>query len=116
MSIVEKIPFSKLFRWFAKGYSLVFLSCYVFSRFILFRFSSFRLSTGSDQLTTRTYSSNLIGLLFEPTILLLIIGGLLYLALKENTDQRIDVSSCCFVINSHWNNSLLIKGGYGMSF
>ncbi|MGH1804621.1 hypothetical protein [Enterococcus gallinarum] len=81
--MLKKIPFSKLFRWFAKGYSLVFLSCYVFSRFILFRFSSFRLSTVSDQLTTRTYSSNLIGLLFEPTILLLIIGGLLYLAWKE---------------------------------
>lgn len=81
--MLKKIPFSKLFRWFAKGYSLVFLSCYVFSRFILFRFSSFRLSTGSDQLTTRTYSSNLIGLLFEPTILLLIIGGLLYLVWKE---------------------------------
>ena len=81
--MLKKIPFSKLFRWFAKGYSLVLLSCYVFSRFILFRFSSFRLSTGGDQLTTRTYSGNLIGLLFEPTILLLIIGGLLYLAWKE---------------------------------
>ena len=97
--MLKKIPFSKLFRWFAKGYSLVF--CLVMFSVVsfFFRFSSFRLSHGSDQLTTRTYSSNLIGLLFEPTILLLIIGGLLYLAWKEKTlDQRIDVSSCCFLL------------------
>lgn len=82
MSIVEKFHLANYSVGLQKGIHWCFvLLC--FQSFHSFRFSSFRLSTGSDQLTTRTYSSNLIGLLFEPTILLLIIGGLLYLAWKE---------------------------------
>lgn len=81
----KKLQFSKLFRWFAKGYSLVLLFYFAFTRFLFFQFSPFSISTSTSEvaLPAGTNAYGWLSFVFGPAGLLLIIISLGYLAWKE---------------------------------
>lgn len=85
--MLKKLQFSKLIRWFAKGYSLVLLFYFAFTRFLFFQFSPFSISTSSSTsevaLPAGTNAYGWLSFVFGPAGLLLIIMSLGYLAWKE---------------------------------
>jgi hypothetical protein len=82
---MKKIPYSRVLRWFVKGYSLVFLFIYSVNRFLFFQFSNVVISTNTSAVSwpASTNTFGWMSFVFSPIGLFLVTISLCLLAWKE---------------------------------